>query len=154
MGGSILDQVLQHAPEVRAGEPVRAALRTLLDTELPALPVVEDDGRYAGVFGEREFMTALFPGYLNELSSAAFLTEDIDEALEKRSLCAAEAVRDHMTTEHVDVPCDASDAQIAEVFLHHRVLIVPVTQDGRVRGVVRRSAFFKALAERLLQAAP
>ncbi|HYF25599.1 MAG TPA: CBS domain-containing protein, partial [Baekduia sp.] len=103
MTASILDQVLQETPVVRADEPVRSALRTLLDSDLPALPVVNDDGRYAGVFGEREFMTALFPGYLNQLSGAAFLTEDMDEALEKRSLCAAEPVRRHMTTEHVDV---------------------------------------------------
>ncbi len=31
-----------------------------------------------------------------------------------------------MNTEHVDVPDDASDVQIAETFLHHRVLTVPV----------------------------
>ena len=42
------------------------------------------------------------------------------------------------------------DESVAEVFLHHRVLIVPVTEGGRVVGVVTRSAFFRALAERVL----
>ncbi len=34
-------------------------------------------------------------------------------------------------TEHVDVSTDFSDTQVAEIFLHHRVLIVPVTDGGR-----------------------
>ena len=37
-----------------------------------------------------------------------------------------------MNTEHVDVGPDYSDTQVAEIFLHHRVLIVPVVDDGRV----------------------
>jgi hypothetical protein len=34
----------------------------VIDAELPALPAIEEDGRFAGLFGEREFMAALFPG--------------------------------------------------------------------------------------------
>ena len=57
-----------------------------------------------------------------------------------------------MNTEHVDVGTDFSDAQVAEIFLHHRVLIVPVLDDGRVLGVITRTDFFKALAERFAAA--
>jgi len=39
--------------------------------------------------------------------------------------------------------------QLAETFLHHRVLIVPVVDQGRVRGIVTRWDFFKAVAKRL-----
>ena len=39
-----------------------------------------------------------------------------------------------MNTEHVDVGPDFSDTQVAEIFLHHRVLVVPVVDDGRVDG--------------------
>ena len=55
-----------------------------------------------------------------------------------------------MTTDHVDVGADFSDAQVAETFLHHRVLIVPVVDDGRLVGVITRSDFFTALAQRFL----
>jgi CBS domain-containing protein len=55
-----------------------------------------------------------------------------------------------MNTERVKVPADASDLQVAETFLHHRVLIVPVTDDAQVTGVITRSDFFAALAERFL----
>ena len=55
-----------------------------------------------------------------------------------------------MNTEHVDVPEDASDVQVAETFLHHRVLIVPVRRNGGLKGVITRSDFFTRLAERFL----
>src|ERR671919_395196 len=38
----------------------------------------------------------------------------------------------------------------AEIFLHHRVLVVPVERSGRPIGVVTRTAFFRQLAERFL----
>jgi CBS domain-containing protein len=134
-----------------ADEPVGAAIRTVLDSDLPALPVVDVDQRYVGIFGEREFMAAVFPGYMKELKYAAFVPHSLDEALEKRAACREEPVAEHMNTEHVDLSGDFSDAAVAETFLHHRVLIVPITEDGRVTGVLTRSDFFRALAERFLE---
>jgi CBS domain-containing protein len=55
-----------------------------------------------------------------------------------------------MTTEHVGVGPDFSDIQVAEIFLHHRVLVVPVVADGRVEGLITRSDFFRVLAERFV----
>jgi CBS domain-containing protein len=57
-----------------------------------------------------------------------------------------------MNTEHIEVGADFSDAQVAEIFLHHRVLLVPVVEERRVVGVITRSDFFRALAERVLEA--
>ena len=70
--------------------------------------------------------------------------------LEKRHACRFEAVAKHMNTEHVDVATDFSDVGLAEIFIHHRVLIVPVTEHERVVGVITRTDFFTALAERFL----
>jgi CBS domain-containing protein len=45
----------------------------------------------------------------------------------------------------------ATDVALAETFLHHRVLAVPVVSAGRPRGVVTRTAFFRRLADRFLE---
>jgi CBS domain-containing protein len=111
---------------------------------------VADGAKFLGVFGEREFMAALFPGYVGKLRSASFVTRSMEDVLEKRASCARETVGQHMNSEHVEVGEDFSDMQVAEVFLHHRVLIVPVVGEGGVTGVVTRSDFFRALAERFL----
>ena len=131
-------------------ETLEDAVRAVLDSGLPALPVIDERGRFAGVFGEREFMSALFPGYLGDLKGAAFLRRSIDEALEKRDACRREPISKYMHTEHVDVGPDFSDTQVAEIFLHHRVLVVPVLDAGRVVGLIPRHAFFRTLADHFL----
>ena len=147
---TLSDQLVRDAPLLRAETPVGDAVREVLDSGLPALPVVGEEG-LCGIFGEREFITALFPQYLGELSYAGFVSHALDEALEKRQSCRTEPVRQHMNTEHIDVKTDYSDLGVAETFLHHRVLIIPVTDDGRVIGVITRSEFFRALGERFLE---
>jgi CBS domain-containing protein len=148
MPRTIVETLHRDAPVVGASDPVGRALELLLECGLPAIPVVDDKGRYAGIFGEREFITALFPGYVSSLKHAGFIPKSIDTVLEKRQACRMEQVSKHMNTEHIDVPPDFSDVQLAEVFIHHRVLIVPVTEDERVVGVITRADFFRALAER------
>ena len=143
------DPLLRKAPVVRADETVADAVQAVLDSGLPALPVVEGEN-LLGIFGEREFLGAVFPGYLKELKYAGFVKRSLEDALEKRSNSRNEPVREYVNTEHVDVGADFSDAEVAEIFLHHRVLLVPVTEDRRVIGVITRSDFFRSVAERFL----
>jgi CBS domain-containing protein len=147
---TIAELVHRDTPLIRRDEEIAPALERLLESRLPALPVVDEHERFAGIFGEREFITALFPGYLSELGYAGFVPKSIDVALEKRQSCRVEPVSRYMNTEHVDVGPDFSDVELAEIFLHHRVLIIPVTENKRVAGVITRSDFFRALAERFI----
>ena len=147
---TVTDPLLRESPVIRTSDIVADATRAVLDSGLPALPVVDDQERFAGIFGEREFLGAVFPGYLKELKYAGFVPRSLEAALEKRRECATEAVAAYMNTEHIDVDAGFSDAQIAEIFLHHRVLLVPVVDSGRVTGVITRSDFFRSVAERFL----
>ena len=148
---TISDPVLRDAPLLRVSDTVETAVRQVLGSDLPALPVVDERERFAGIFGEREFMTALFPGYLDQLKGAGFLRRSLDETLQRREACRSETVGRYMNIEHVDVGADFSDTQVAEIFLHHRVLVVPVVDDGCVGGLITRSDFFRRIAERFLQ---
>jgi CBS domain-containing protein len=148
---TVTDQLLRDAPVIRASDPVGDAARAVLDSDLPALPVVGDDDRFVGIFGEREFLGAVFPGYLKELKYAGFVKRSLEAALEKRRECRTDPVSAYMNTEHIDVGGEFSDAEVAEIFLHHRVLLVPVVDDGRVVGVITRSDFFRWVAERFLE---
>jgi len=145
--------LVREAPLLRRDDKVGAAVGDVLGSDLAALPVVNTDGRLVGIFGEREFMAALFPGYLNELSYAGFVPSTLDDAIEKRAACRDESVGDYMNTEHIDVGPDFSDAQVAETFLHHSVLIIPVVDSGQVQGVITRAAFFRRLGKRFLETA-
>jgi CBS domain-containing protein len=148
MADSIVRKTLREVTPLSADEPIGPAARRVIAEGLPALPAVEADGRFAGIFGEREFMAALFPGYVGELASAAMVSRSVDETIERRADCAEQPVRRWLTTDHVLVEDDYSDTQLAEIFLHHRVLIVPIATAGRVHAVVTRHHFFCELVER------
>lgn len=151
MPDSIVRDVLREIEPLDADELVGVAARKVVASELPGLPVTERDGRFAGIFGEREFMAALFPGYVGELASAAMIRRTIDDAIDRRVGCRDEAIRKYLTTDHVLVEDEFSDTQLAELFLHHRVLIIPIATRGRVHAVVTRNDFFRALAEKLIE---
>ena len=122
---SLTDPLLRDTPVVRSDQPVADALHAMFDAGLPAVPVINRDGKLLGIFGEREFIGALFPGYLKEIKYAGFVPKTLEHTLEKRAACRHEPVGQHTNTEHVDVSPDYSDTQIAEIFLHHRVLLSP-----------------------------
>ena len=148
MPKSIIKQTLREIEPLRADDLIGPAARRVIDLGLPALPAVEADGTFAGIFGEREFLAALFPGYVGELASGAMISRSADETIERRSHCSAEPIRKYMTTDHVLVEDDYSDTHLAEIFLHHRVLIAPIATSGRVHAVITRHDFFCELVSR------
>lgn len=149
MPDSIVANALREVEPLSVDETVAAAARRILAAGLPALPAVGKDRRFAGIFGEREFMGAAFPAYLRQLASARMVSRRLDEAIELRQSCRLEPIANHLTPNHITVSADYSDTQLAEIFLHHDVLIVPVLESGQVRGVVTRADFFRAVLERL-----
>ena len=149
MPDSIVNQTIQEIEPLGIDDTVAVAARRVLDAGLPALPAVDSKGAFAGIFGEREFMVAFFPGYVGELASSAMIKRSIDEAIERRDACRSEPISKYLTTDHVLVEDDYSDTQLAELFLHHRVLVIPIATSGKVHAVVTRNDFFRALFERM-----
>jgi CBS domain-containing protein len=149
MPDSIVKKTIREVEPLSADEKVGVAAGKVIEADLPALPAVEDDGTFAGIFGEREFMAALFPGYVGTLASARMVSRAIDETIERRESCRNEPIREYLTTDHVVVEDDYSDTLLAEEFLHHRVLIIPIATKGKVHALVTRNDFFRALARRL-----
>jgi CBS domain-containing protein len=149
MPDSYAKATLREIEPLGADEPVGAAARRVVDAELPALPAVDEYGSFVGIFGEREFMAAMFPAYVGTLASSRMISRSIDDTIERRAECRDEPIREYLTTDHVLVEDDYSDTQLAELFLHHRVLIIPIATEGRVHAVVTRNDFFRALTRRL-----
>lgn len=149
MPDSIVKQTIREVDPLSADDPVGLAARRVIAEQLPALPAVEPDGSFAGIFGEREFMLALFPGYVSELASSAMIRRSIDDTIDRREGCADEPIREYLTTDHVMVEDDYADTQLAELFLHHRVLIIPIATAGKLHAVVTRNEFFTTLADRV-----
>lgn len=152
MTRSIAALVRENPPTVLESDTVAVALARFLDSDLSALPVTDAGGRCTGIFGEREFIAALFPGYVGELSTAAFVSRALDEHLETRAECLEEPVSKYMNSEPIAVPEDFSYMQVAETFVHHRARVLPVIgKDERLAGVISRRDFARTLAARLIE---
>jgi CBS-domain-containing membrane protein len=151
---AIADIVQRNVPTLRTTTAIGEAIAILRTVDLPALPVVGDHDRYAGIFGEYEFIAALFPGYIRDLGYAAFIPRSVDAALDKRAACRAEPVGQWMNAEHLEATTDVSDVQLAETFLNHNVLVIPICDHELVTGLITRRDFFHALADRLQHQAP
>ena len=99
----IASTIRREVPLLREDECLRDAMRQLMAIDVPALPVLDGRGRLLGIFGEHEFIGALFPGYLTTLGYAEFIPRSLDVSLEKRATCASEPVSAYMNTDHIDV---------------------------------------------------
>ena len=69
------------ATTTRSARPCAA----VLDSGLPALPVIDGDGRSSASSASASSSRALFPGYFDELGYAGFVPRALDSALEKRA---------------------------------------------------------------------
>ncbi len=152
MSDSIARATIREITPLRTTDTIGGAARRLIEEELPALPAVDADGKFKGIFGEREFMAALFPAYVDTLESAAMVRRSLDETIDRRSGCVGLEIAEHMTTDHVVVEDEYSDTQLAEIFLHHRVLIAPIATKGEVHALITRDDFFRKLSAMVLEA--
>ncbi|HXG75922.1 MAG TPA: CBS domain-containing protein [Gaiellaceae bacterium] len=119
------------------------AAAALFAASVPALAVLDDEGRVVGIFSEADLLRAVFPGYLHELRQTAFLPDDA-AALAAR----ARAVRDRPVGEFARPiePLQAGESQMhaAERFLHSGEQALPVVEDGRFRGMLSVAALCHA----------
>lgn len=122
------------------------AARRLLESQLSALAVLDDDGRVAGLLTDDDLLRGLFPRYLDELHHTAFLVDDSLQA--SLEAVAAEKVARFMR-DPVSVEIDAGAAHVVEKFLHTPWGAIAVVEDERFVGMLDQLVFTWRLLERL-----
>src|SRR6516162_2804372 len=133
-------EVVTVKPDTSVGE----IAGLLLDHKISALPVVDDDRHIVGIVSEGDLLGQPPSGsprawWLRLFNEGAVCLEEIATA---RYLTA----RDVMTKPVVvdQTPIDV----LATLMRHRRVKRVPVLQDGKLVGIVRRTDFLEALMRR------
>lgn len=142
---------LRSLPLVDASVPETAtfaeAVALLFKAQVPALAVLDADGRLVGVFSEVDALRAAFPGYLAELHHTAFVADDA-ASLED----LARAVRDRPVREFgrsvEALDADESETHAAERFLHSGEQALPVVDGERFLGMLSIAALCQARLER------
>lgn len=138
---------------VPASATFREAATTLRESRLPAIAVVDQDGRVVGLFTDVDLLRGLFPAYLGELRHTAFLPDDPYAMARRATEVAAEPVTGHARKPH-ELELDTSSAHAAERFLHCEEGALPVVDHGRFVGMLPRAEFALAMLRRRTESQP
>lgn len=137
------------AAQLAPGDTVAAALARVMAANVPSLPVVDEAGRLAGVFGLKEVIGLLLPraaklgGDLGELN---YLTEGLDDLKARLGAQAGAPVREFMSP-HGALRAETSLME-ALLLIHRGESLLPVADDtGRLVGVVTAQAALARISE-------
>lgn len=133
---------------VPADATVFAAADILLGSRISAAPVVDPDGRLLGIVSEADLMNRPEIGTVPAKSWLQRLLADESNLARDYVRSHSHRVTDVMTREVVTVSEHTSLAEIAALFLRHRVKRVPVVRAGKVIGIVSRANLLQGLLAR------
>jgi CBS domain-containing protein len=127
-------------PTLGPQQTVEDAIKLFAESGISGAPVIED-GRLAGIVTEGDliFQDAEIksPGFLDILGGVIPLG-DWDEYRGEALKSAGVTVGEVMTREVFSVGPDTSLVEAATIMAEERLKIVPVAEEGRLRGVVTR----------------
>lgn len=134
---------------VHPDTPLREVARLLLDKEISAVPVVDNNGTPIGMVSEGDLIRpdraareAWRQSWLEIFAEGEPLAPELLAWLQSQTHNA----RAVMSAPAVTVTEDTELGEIARVLITHRIKRVPVVRDGRVTGIVARDDLLRALA--------
>lgn len=135
--------VLSARPEQRLGE----VARLMMDRDVRALPVVDDNGSLVGMVTHRELLKYLIPDYLQKTNSGKFralpasLVAGAHSSVDPRGL----AVKDVMSRAVLCVSEDQTLSDVANLMNNKDVDRFPVVREGVVVGFLTRADLIRRL---------
>jgi CBS domain-containing protein len=135
---------------VRPDTDVQTLVRTLREHELQGVPVVDEDGRCVGIVTESDLVIPdeegdlHLPHYINLFGGTVFL-ETIRHFEDRLRKALASTAGDMMTRNPTTVSPDTDVHEAARVIAESGHNRLPVTEDGRLVGVVTRVDVLEAL---------
>jgi len=94
---------------------VEEAIRMLIDRDISGAPVVDDDGKLAGIISELQLLEAVYTPEVKSQRLRSFMTKDV-----------------------LTVTEDTLLSDVTNILVLHRIRRVPVLRDGRLVGIITR----------------
>jgi CBS domain-containing protein len=141
-----VDVMVSNVITVNMDATVQEVAGTLATNHVSAVPVVDRQGKLAGMVSEGDLIRRSEIGtersrswWLDALSTNRKLAEEFVRSHSRR-------VSDVMTTNVISVKPDSTLGEIASLLEKNGIKRVPVVQDGTVVGIVSRANLVQALA--------
>jgi CBS-domain-containing membrane protein len=120
------------------------AAKLLLESGLTGLPVVDDQNRLVGIVSEADLLRCPPEMAGDVADSNEFYTTELASQFVK---CFDRRVKDVMTEKVASVLCNTPLMAIAELLEAMRLKWVPVTERGKVVGIISRADVLRAFVD-------
>lgn len=125
----VCDYMTTQPVTVACGEPIERVSMTMRRLGIHQVPVVDESGRLAGIVSDRDIRSAI--GYGERNSELALVAEDV------------------MTPDVVTLGPDTELVQAVQILRQRRFGGIPVTQGGKVVGIITKHDLLRRLHELL-----
>ncbi len=148
---TVADIMDREPVKVGPDEPIERVIALLKEHELPGVPVVNEGGRCIGIITEADLILAgedadlHLPHYIELFGGIVFL-EPLKKFETRLRKAFAATARDMMTEDPDTIEATASVREAARMIADSGHNRLPVTEHGRLAGVVTRVDVLDALA--------
>jgi CBS domain-containing protein len=129
---------------------VRELADILAKNKISGVPVVDDNGRVLGMVSEADIILQdadlHFPYYIQFLESVIYL-QSVHKFEERFRKQIGSKVSEIMTEEVVSVMPEQTVREVATLMADRNVNRLPVTENGRLVGIVTRGDIVRAIAQ-------
>ncbi len=148
MGITALDLMQKDLTALSKEDFIIDAVKMFYIHKVTGLPVIEGNWYLVGFISESDIIKAALPTYLEIITSSAFLDKEGELGLfDKIHGIGFRKVEDFMAKEVVYVEPSASLMSVADLMIRKRIKRLPVVQNGKLMGIIDRSAFCEFLME-------
>ena len=150
MAQTVADIMHTDVPTVETTDSVERVLEVLREHELPGVPVVNTGGRCVGIITEEDLILSgedadlHLPHYFQLFGGFVFV-ERFSHFEERLRKAVASTAADLMTEDPVTIEPSATVEEAARVIARRKHNRLPVTERGRLVGVVTRLDVLEAL---------
>lgn len=144
-------EIMESEPAtVTPGDDIETVIRVLRDNELPGLPVINEGGRCVGIITEADLVLPdeegdlHLPHYINVFGGIVFL-EPLKRFEDRLRKAFASKASDMMSEDPVTVEVDTTIDEAARIVHETGHNRLPVTEHGRLVGLVTRVDLLGAL---------
>jgi CBS domain-containing protein len=142
-----LEEIMHPVASITPDISEREALNVLLESAVPGLPVVDEDGLLVGFVTDGHLLASALPEYLKVMADVSFVSEAGDQWVDYFSESAEKPVGEVMSEHVSQVELGTSEVVAAHKMVHDGVSSVVVTDAGKVVGIVTRLDLYAAIVD-------
>ncbi|OGL28706.1 MAG: hypothetical protein A3G97_03035 [Candidatus Rokubacteria bacterium RIFCSPLOWO2_12_FULL_69_21] len=130
---------------VQVADPVRKAAGLIARHQVGGVPVLDSEGRLAGIVSEKDILRAIYPTYA-ELLDDPVGSRDFEEMESRYTDVSRLAVSEIMTANVITVRPETAILEAASLMIRRGIRRVPVVdRDGRLVGIVSQGDIHQAV---------